>query len=208
MAAGSNREQEDSMPAQVRPVTDERDALAAYVAQQQDAFRAVIYGLTDEQAGQKPTPSALSVGALVKHVTHVQRSWLTGVLAVPELPVDERPMGERHAEWEDALSWLEGDTVKEALAHFDDTSARVLQAIREVGLDTAYPIPPAPWNPTDVTHWSVRWVWLHLIEELARHAGHADIIREAIDGATMYELIAGLEGWPESDWLKPWRPRE
>ena len=56
------------------------------------------------------------------------------------------------------------------------------------------------------THWSVRWVVLHIIEELARHAGHADIIRESIDGATMYELIAGLEGWPETDWLKPFKP--
>ena len=52
----------------------------------------------------------------------------------------------------------------------------------------------------------MRWVWFHLIEELARHAGHADIVREAIDGATMYELVAGREGWPETDWLKPWRP--
>jgi hypothetical protein len=52
----------------------------------------------------------------------------------------------------------------------------------------------------------VRWVALHLVEELARHAGHADIIREAIDGATMYELVAGREGWPETPWLKPWRP--
>jgi hypothetical protein len=48
---------------------------------------------------------------------------------------------------------------------------------------------------------------LHLLEELARHAGHADIIREHIDGATMYELMAGAEGWPETDWLKPWRPK-
>ena len=46
----------------------------------------------------------------------------------------------------------------------------------------------------------------HLINELARHAGHADIIRESIDGATMYELIAAIEGWPETDWIKPWRP--
>ena len=63
-----------------------------------------------------------------------------------------------------------------------------------------------PWFPKDVEHWSVRWVAMHLIEELARHAGHADIIRESIDGATMYELMAGLEGWPETDWIKPWRP--
>jgi hypothetical protein len=52
----------------------------------------------------------------------------------------------------------------------------------------------------------VRWVLLHLIEELARHAGHADIVRESIDGATAYELMAAAEGWPETDWLKPWKP--
>ena len=51
----------------------------------------------------------------------------------------------------------------------------------------------------------MRWVALHLIEELTRHAGHGDIIRESIDGATMYELMAGVEGWPETDWIKPWK---
>jgi len=72
---------------------------------------------------------------------------------------------------------------------------------------TPVPVPhDAPWFPRDVSHWSVRWVALHLVEELARHAGHADIVREAVDGATMYELVAGREGWPETDWLKPWHP--
>ncbi len=56
------------------------------------------------------------------------------------------------------------------------------------------PVPrDAPWFPSDIDHWSVRWVAFHLINELARHSGHADIIRESIDGATMYDLIAGLE---------------
>ncbi len=69
------------------------------------------------------------------------------------------------------------------------------------------PVPrDAPWFPKDVDAWSVRWVAMHIVEELARHAGHADIVRESIDGATMYELVAGREGWPETDWLKPWRP--
>ena len=51
-----------------------------------------------------------------------------------------------------------------------------------------------PWFPDDVDAWSVRWVLLHLIEEIGRHAGHADIVRESIDGATMYELMAGGRG--------------
>ena len=62
-----------------------------------------------------------------------------------------------------------------------------------------------PWFPKDVDFWSVRWVVLHLIEELARHAGHGDIIRESIDGATMYELMAGIEDGAgrRRDWIKP-----
>ncbi len=51
----------------------------------------------------------------------------------------------------------------------------------------------------------MRWVILHVINELARHAGHADIVRETIDGATMYELIAGHEGWAIEGWVQPWR---
>ena len=61
-----------------------------------------------------------------------------------------------------------------------------------------------PWFPKDVAAWSVRWVLFHMIEELARHAGQADIIRETIDGATLYELLAGLEDWEPTPWLTPW----
>lgn len=60
--------------------------------------------------------------------------------------------------------------------------------------------------PDDVEAWSVRWVLLHLVEETARHAGHADLMRELIDGAKMYELMAAVEGWPDTDWLRAWRP--
>jgi hypothetical protein len=194
------------MPAQAPPVTDERDGLAAYLVQQQDAYRAAIFGLTDEQAGLTPTPSALSVGALVKHVTTVQDGWLAGVLAAPEPPVDGRPDHEKYAAHEEALSWREHDTVVAVLAAYDEVCANVLDAVRTVDLDAPVPVPDAPWNPKDLASWSVRWVWFHLIEELARHAGHADIIREAVDGATMYELVAGREDWPETPWLKPWRP--
>ena len=51
-----------------------------------------------------------------------------------------------------------------------------------------------------------RWVLLHIIEETARHAGHADIVRESIDGATMHPLMAAVEGWPATEWLTPWAP--
>ena len=75
-------------------------------------------------------------------------------------------------------------------------------------LGTKVQLPKAPWMPSDPEGYSARWILLHIMEELARHAGHADIIREQIDGATMYALMAGIEGWPETEWLKPWRPAE
>ena len=61
--------------------------------------------------------------------------------------------------------------------------------VAQTDLDQPVPIPKGvPWFPQDVEAWSVRWVLLHLIEETARHAGHADLIREAIDGASVYML--------------------
>ncbi len=192
------------MPALAPPVADERSAIAAFLRQQQDAFRAVAYGLTDTQAGLTPTPSALCVGALVKHVTGGQRAWLDQAMAAPAAPAVTRAAGsERYAE---AFRWLPGDTVAGVLAAYDEVCRAVQEGVASLDLDTPVPVPSAPWFPKDVPAWSVRWVWFHLIEELARHAGHADIIREAVDGATMYELVAGFEGWPATEWLTPWQP--
>lgn len=196
------------MPSHAPPVRNERDALAGYLVQQQDAFRNAVFGLSDEQAGGTPTPSTLSLGALLKHATGVQRTWLDTALAAPDRFEDPRPMHERYAAYADEFRWSESDTVTDRLAAFDQVCADVLDAVGRLDLDTPVPVPDAPWNPTDIDAWSVRWVWFHLVEELARHAGHTDIIREALDGATMYALLAGREGWPETEWLKPWRPRE
>jgi hypothetical protein len=194
------------MPASAPPVADELSAIEAYLVQQQDAFRAVAYGLTDAQAATTPTPSALSVGSLVKHVTACQDGWLDLVLAAPGRHEDRRSQEAQAAQYEEQFRFDPTDSLTEALAAFDDVCRRVLDAVRTVDLGSPVPVPPAPWYPQDLDAWSVRWVWFHLIEELARHAGHADIVREAVDGATMYELIAGVEGWPATPWLTPWQP--
>jgi hypothetical protein len=173
------------MPAMPPPVADERTGLVAYVAQQLDAFRSVAYGLTDAQARATPTPSALSVGALVKHATGVSRGWTARVRSAPDAPPkDDRPFQERVADYQDEFVMREDETLADLLARFDAQAEQTLDALRGADPDTPVPVPrDAPWFPSDVTHWSVRWVALHLIEELARHAGHADIIRELIDGA-------------------------
>ena len=79
---------------------------------------------------------------------------------------------------------------------------------REVAAAMAWPVPDAPWFPQDVDAWTVRWVWWHLVEELSRHAGHGDIVRETVDGATMYALVAARDGLPDLPWLKAWKPAE
>lgn len=65
------------MPALAPPVADERSALREYLAFHQSSYFAVCYGLTDAQARSSPAASALSIGGLVKHVTRMQRSWMT-----------------------------------------------------------------------------------------------------------------------------------
>ncbi|TQK30611.1 DinB family protein [Arthrobacter sp. SLBN-53] len=194
------------MPAMPPPVADERAALKEYVAAQQYAFRAIAFGLTDEQARSAPSVSALSIGGLIKHVTSCQRSWMLRVAAAPQPPAaDDRPMAELQAEYADEFVMRADETLAGILSAFDEQNAETIRLIESADLAAAVPVPQeVPWFPKDVAAWSVRWVIFHMIEELARHAGQGDIIRESIDGATLYELLAGLEGWEPTPWLTPW----
>src|SRR6478735_12617100 len=189
------------------PAADERGTLIEFLRFQQNAFFAAAYGLTDEQARSTPSVSALSIGGLVKHATGVQKSWLARVTAAPASPPrDDRPMEERVAEYEDEYRMRDDETLDEVLDGLRAQNEETLRVFAEADLDTQVPVPhDVPWFPEDLDFWNVRWVAMHLVEELARHAGHCDIIRESIDGATMYELMAGVLGWPETDWIKPWR---
>ncbi len=196
------------MPTLAPPVRDERHALREFLAYHQSAFVAVAYGLTDEQARSTPTVSALSIGGLLKHATGVQRSWAERVASAPQAPPpDGRPFEERVQEYQDEYVMLPDETLGQLLEAFEAQNVATLRLIDTADLDAAVPVPrDAPWFPSDVEAWSVRWVLGHLITELARHAGHADIIRESIDGATMYELVAAAEKMAPQPWLTPWTP--
>jgi hypothetical protein len=195
------------MPALASPVTDERSALREFLAYHQSAYFAVSYGLTDEQARSRPSVSALSIGGLVKHATGMQRIWMARVAAAPELPPkDPRPFEEIAKEFGDQHLMRPDETLAGLLDAFKAQNAKSLQLVETADLDAEVPVPDdVPWFPKDLDAWSARWVILHVINELARHAGHADIIRESIDGATMYELIAGLENWEPRPWVTPWK---
>lgn len=194
------------MSAMPPPIADERAGLKEYVAAQQYAFHAIAFGLTDEQARSAPSVSSLSIGGLIKHVTNCQQGWMERVAAAPDLTDgDKRPMEEQATDYGDEFVMREDETLAQILEKFDAQNAETIRLIETSDLSAAVPVPPGvPWFPKDVRAWSVRWVIFHMIEELARHAGQGDIIRESIDGATLYELLAGLEGWPATEWLTPW----
>lgn len=179
------------MDAHVPPVADERAGLLAFLAQQRRVLKHAAFGLTEEQLRATPSVSALSVGVLLKHVAVTERSWIDRVGGGP---------GATASDAQRAMELTEADTLASLLAAVDAAAAVTEATIAGIDdLGRAVPVPKD--NPSfspDVEAWSVRWVLLHLIEEVARHAGHADIIRESIDGATSMELLAAAEGWPES----------
>jgi uncharacterized damage-inducible protein DinB len=197
------------MPALASPVADERSAVREYLAYHQSAFFAVAYGLTDEQARMTPTVSELSIGGLVKHAAEMQRNWMARVAAAPDAPPrDPRPFDQIAKDFADQHTMRADETLDGLLKTLEAENANSLHLVETADLDAKVPVPQdIPWFPKGIKDWSVRWVILHVINELTRHSGHADIIRESIDGATMYELLAGLEGWAIDGWVQPWRPR-
>lgn len=195
------------MPALASPVADERSALREYLSYHQSAYFAVAYGLTDEQARACPTVSGLSIGGLIKHATGMQRTWMSRVAAAPDAPPkDPRSFDQIAEDFADQHVMRPDETLSGLLDNFKAENAKALNLVDTADLGAKVPVPQdIPWFPKGIKDWSVRWVILHVINELTRHSGHADIIRESIDGATMYELLAALEGWKIDGFVQPWK---
>jgi hypothetical protein len=158
------------------------------------------YGLTDEQARLTPSVSALSVGGIVKHVSSVEKFWADVVLGRQE------PFG-TNSNYEACFRLGPDETLAGTFERYAAVGRETERIVRSLPIDHVVPVPrDVPWFPADTEYWTVRWVLLHLIEETARHAGHADIVRESIDSATWFALMAGAENWPPSPWVKPWQP--
>jgi uncharacterized damage-inducible protein DinB len=162
---------------------DERGALLAFLDAQRGGVRRSVLGLTEEQAAQRPSASELSLSGLLKHVAETELVWLRRAQGrTPEI--------ERTPEtWADSFRLLEGETVDGMLAFWEKTARETEEFVRTVpSLGDTFPLPEAPWFPPNARA-PMRWLVLHLIEEVARHAGHADIIRESLDSATAFELV-------------------
>jgi len=187
------------MPGNVAPVADEREGLLAFLRQQRYVLELTAYGLTDEQARLAPNRSPLSVGGLIKHVARTESGWVDIILQQPGGEADD---------YVDGFTLRPDETLAGVLDHYHQVAARTEEVLAGIA-DLGQPVPVpegVPWYPQDVDAWSVRWVLLHLIQETARHAGHADIVREAVDGGTAFPIMAAAEDWPDSPWMHKWAP--
>ncbi|CCK28453.1 hypothetical protein BN159_4074 [Streptomyces davaonensis JCM 4913] len=162
---------------------DERGALLSFLAEQRGGIRRAVFGLTGEQASSRPSAGELSLAGLVKHVAEVEQGW------VARAKGEEPAVARDQSNWHECFVLVEGETVESQLAYWEKVAADTEALIRSApSLDDTFALPNQPWFPPE-GRVSLRWLVLHLIRETARHAGHADIIRESLDGRTAFELV-------------------
>lgn len=164
-------------------LTGERADLLEQLAKSRFFLRFTANELTDRQAGHRSTVSGLTIGGLIKHVTSVERLWVDFILEGPSAMPDFSAMTEADfAAREDEFRLLPGETLEGVLAAYAEVAARTDELVATLpDLDAAQPLPKAPWFDQDAK-WSARRVLMHIVAETSQHAGHADIVREAIDG--------------------------
>ncbi|WP_411079829.1 DinB family protein [Streptomyces sp. cmx-18-6] len=169
----------------------ERQDLLELLSDQRTNFLYTLDGLTDEQARTRTTASELTLGGLVKHLGDVQRSWLAVIdgsapaeVSGSELDPDANRMTE-----EESL-----DALRAAFAEAAETLDRAIR--REPDLDREVTLPRYPWSPPEPITWTVRHILLHALREICHHSGHADILRESLDGAstTLRMMEASVRG--------------
>jgi len=159
----------------------ERSALLETLDKHRGFLRFTLRGLTDEEARRRTTASELCLGGILKHVARVEEMWASFIEQGPSA------MGamDEHARQAHAASFAVGpdESLAGLLEHYQQTSDRTDALVMSLpSLDASQPLPEAPWFPKG-TRWSARRVVLHILAETAQHAGHADIVRESLDGA-------------------------
>ena len=156
------------MPVAFEGPPDELSGLSMFLEEQRAALLRKLEGLSDAQATSHPTPSSFCLLTLVKHAAFVERRWFQLEVARRDIEGLWPPPDDRELEIEP------GDTVDSVRAFYEGVIAEnraILAAVTDL-------------DSLSAINLNRRWILLHLIEELARHAGHADIIRETIDGTT------------------------
>jgi uncharacterized damage-inducible protein DinB len=130
--------------------------------------------LTDDQARATPTASALHIGGIIKHVTATERGWVAFMTGAD--------MAEASGDWWAGHHMGAEETLEGLIEDYQRCAAETEAAVRALpDLNAARPLPEEPWFEPG-SSWTARRVLLHILAETAQHAGHADIIRETIDG--------------------------
>jgi hypothetical protein len=169
-----------------RTTTGERADLLESLRTARFFLRHTVEGLTDEQARLTPTASELSLGGLIKHVAYAEAGWVDfverGTEAMPAVEGEIDPDSELAKRWANEFRMLPDETLADVLAEYERVAARtdaLVESLPDLGV--SHPLPPAPWFAPGATR-SARRVFVHIVAETAQHSGHADIIRETIDG--------------------------
>jgi hypothetical protein len=162
-------------------ITGERADILETLAAHRHFLRYTARELTDEQARLRPTASELTLGGLIKHVAHQEANWVRFIIEGTEAmatPTDAAGF----AKWGEEFTLQPGETLESVLAEYGEIAARTDELVRTLpDLDASHPLPEAPWFRPGATR-SARRVLLHIVAETAQHAGHADILRESLDG--------------------------
>jgi uncharacterized damage-inducible protein DinB len=158
----------------------ERADLLDTLAKHRHFLRYTVRDLTDEQAAQRTTASELCLGGLIKHVAETEEHWVEFIVRGAEAMALTEDSWTEHA---NGFRMLEGETLAGILARYDEVARRTDALVRELpDLDVFQPLPEAPWFEPGA-RWSARRVLFHIIAETSQHSGHADILRESLDGA-------------------------
>jgi hypothetical protein len=165
------------------PAGGERADLVQALDRHRFFLRNTLRGLTDKQAAERTTVSELTLAGLIKHVTQTERQWCRFIVEGPSGMRGAADPEQALADWRNGFCMLEGETVDSLLAAYDRVAREADELVLSLpDLDASQPLPPEPWFEPGA-RWSARRVVLHIIAETSQHAGHADIIRESLDGA-------------------------
>jgi uncharacterized damage-inducible protein DinB len=170
------------------PDAEERADILEALRTHRGLFLLTVQGLTDEQAARRLTVSELCLGGLVKHVAATEAGWARFIVEGPDPASD---VDWESIDWSDPPAALvehqqqfqmtEGETLDSLLARYAEVAAATDTLVATVDLSARQPLPAAPWFQPGAT-WSARRAFAHIVAETAQHAGHADILRESIDG--------------------------
>ena len=181
-------------PVALETLTGERRDIVETLRAHRGFLLQTVQGLDQEQATRRTTISVLNLAGLVKHVADTEAGWLRFAKGGAEgmatgtwddIDWNDPVIQERLAAGDirhDEFNLIGDETLEWVLAHYAAVAAETDAFVVDADLDVSYPLPEAPWFEPGASR-SVRRVLLHVIAETAQHAGHADMLREALDGA-------------------------